>query len=126
MVPPLCSQGQYLWKHPCCPNIWVIYQHCTLKISIIYTHTHTHTNYFTYLYILYMSAQEHAPSTTRAIQTLGDALLPHQICMLVLHNVVLLCCIFVFTLFLLELLLPCFNVLSLFLLLPVACSHHHH
>ena len=24
MVPPLCSQGQHLWKHPCCPNIWVI------------------------------------------------------------------------------------------------------
>ena len=40
MVPPLCSQGQHLWKHPCCPNIWVIYPHLTLKISIIYTHTH--------------------------------------------------------------------------------------
>ena len=39
LVPPLCSQGQHLWKHPCCPNIWVIY-HTTLKFP---SSTHTHT-----------------------------------------------------------------------------------
>ena len=37
----------------------------TQDLQHLYTHTQT---YFTYLYILYMSAQDHATSTTRGEQ----------------------------------------------------------
>ena len=57
MLPPLCSQGQHLCKHPCCPNIWVIY--CTkLKFpTSTHRHTHTHTQLFYIISTYYVSTR---------------------------------------------------------------------
>ena len=51
----LFPRSALLWKHPCCPNIWVIYPHHTLKISIIYTKIYISTHYI--LFIIHISTR---------------------------------------------------------------------